>query len=175
MNKWPLSLGQINRSNQYDKYVKPLTPAEQIEMTQQEHMRCQKLLSKAMKNLDKALVRYQRSPYAVDKCISDLAKMRKIIFNLKESIKIETHKSLPYADLNEPKTDEKKFMGSYQNISLFKRNFLILFGINSIIYIIAAVTGDTNIWGANIIFSILLVLGLYLWWTKPKKTKKNIK
>ena len=172
--KWPISIGQRDRSHQYDKFVVPLSDEEKIELTQKFHMKCQKRLNKACQNIEKALKQYSRSPFGDETAISDLAKQRKKLFDLKESIKKRTFNCLPYVDLNKEKTNDKAFLDSYPRISLRGKLLMCAIGLD-MIFFGATILYDSFFFIPATIITASLLVYLYLRINRRKKTLKRSK
>lgn len=137
-------------------------------------MKCQKLLSKAIKKIDKALSTYSKSTFADSTAITNMAVARKDLFMLKEDIKIRTFERLPYSDLNEErKTDEKEIVGVYRSISLKQKLVIGIVLMNAVGYLVGFILGDIGTIGASIFLSMILGLAGFLWWTKPGQKKKS--
>lgn len=176
MAKFPLSLGQRDRTKQYDKYVKPMSAEDKIVIAQKQHMKCQKLLSKAIKKIDKALSAYSKSTFADSTAITNMAATRKELFMLKEDIKIRTYENLPYSDLNEErKITERDIVGTYSNITTKMK--LVIFDVTSNVLLLVSgvLAGNATLIGIGVVMGMLNGLGGYLWWTNPerRRNKKN--
>jgi hypothetical protein len=174
MVKWPMSLGQRDRTHQYDKYVIPLTPEKKIVITQRAHMATQKDLNKILKNLDKAILHYTSSHYGDPKVINRLGDARKYILEMKENIKKDTFSALPYSDLNERKIHEEQFDKIlYLTID---QKYLIIFVIgNGCVYLIGFLTGLLIFLGLGVIISAILGLFYYFRWNRGAKTLVSLK
>jgi len=172
--KWPLSLGQKDRTKQYDKWIKPMTAEEKITIAQKQHMKCQKLLSRAIKKIDKALSTYSKSTFADSTAITNMATTRKELFMLKEDIKIRTYENLPYVDLNEErKVEENDVMSTYKHITTKTKLVFADITAMAIVWIAGVITGNQTLLGIGAVMTMINCLGFYLWWTNPKRQKKR--
>jgi len=169
MAKWPLTIGDRDRKNQYKNYVEPLKPEEKIMITQQAHMRTQKQLDKALKHIKKALIEYMECHYTSDKAIELLAKEQKNLTQLKEKIKQITYNSLPYKEIEN--TQEEK---TTQQLSRWQKTTVTLIGINILLYIIGW-TVEKQILGIGMLYSVMLGWLLYYKWATKQKTKPSHK
>lgn len=173
--KWPLSIGQRDRSRQYDAYVIPLSAEDKIIITQKAHKRTQKDLNKLLKILGQALSHYSESHYASSKAIELLAGFHKDVLNLKERVKKETFNALPYKDLRKERESEGEVMDSYpKRLSLKQKLIISLAGFNTVLYGYGWFY-DSNIFAIAIMFTMIVGVLFYLYLKYGNRRKKSLK
>jgi len=170
--KWPKTLGDRDRSKQYESYVKPISAEEKIILTQNAHSKTQKELTKAKRNLERAITYYFKAQYGAKEVIGKLDKVRIEISELQEEIKKLTMNALPYKDLDFERENEKMFMLPLKKISLQNIIYIILTFLNLTLFISAFVFNISWLYVIGIFFSI----GIFISWFAPwsRNTEKTL-
>ena len=160
---WPKTLGDRDRTKQYDSYVKPMSAEEKILLTQKAHSKTQKELNKAVIHLEKAITHYFRAHYGAKEVIGELDKTRIGIKDLQHEIKKLTMNALPYKDLNLEREQEKTFMLPLKAISIKTILYLCMIACNIFIYLTAFLFAVNWLY----IIGIFMSIGLFLMWFVP--------
>lgn len=172
--KWPKTLGDRDRTKQYDSYVKPITAEQKIVLTQKAHTKTQKELNKAIKSLETAITHYFKAQYGAKDVIGKLDHERIELLELKEEIKKMTMNALPYKDLDLEREQEQTFMLPFERISSKTMIYLALILINIIIYASAFLFSIGWLYVVGIFFSISIFLSWFTPWSRnTEKTLAN--
>lgn len=170
--KWPKTIGDRDRTKQYDSYVKPLSAEEKIMVTQTAHMKAQKELTKACINVERAINHYFKARYGAKEVINKLDVLRLDIQDKQEEIKKLTLNSLPYKDLNQERINEELFSNPLKRISKKLWMYIIAIIINVIIYFIAFAFNQSWFYALGFLTSAIIFLSYYLPWSR--NTEKTL-
>lgn len=171
------SIGERDRTTQYDSWVKPIPAEEKIVITQRAHKKAQIAVYKAIKHIEHALVEYTQAPFGSDKVVEMLAKEISHLRGMQEAIKKETFNALPYKDLEQERIDEKSFSGSRRKLSLRSKLFIAGVITNVSIYVGGYLLNNFNIIGIGGLFSLIFGGAAYFAWINndPKTIKSHKK
>ena len=170
--KWPKTLGDRDRTKQYDSYVKPLSAEEKIILTQKAHMKSQKELTKANICIERAMNHYFKARYGAKEVISKLDGLRQEMQLMQEEIKKITMNSLPYKELNEERIHERMFMITIPKISKKLMIYICASLINVIVYILSFLLDQSWFIAAGFLISAIIFLSLFVPWSR--KTEKTL-
>jgi hypothetical protein len=170
--KWPKTIGDRDRTKQYDSYVKPLCAEEKIVLTQKAHMRSQKELMKASICVERAINHYFKARYGAKEVISKLDGLRQEMQLMQEEIKKITMNSLPYKDLNEERINERTFMVSLPKISKKAFMYICASVFNIIVYLCGLLLSQSWFFAGGFLISAVIFLSLYVPWSR--KTEKTL-
>ena len=170
--KWPKTLGDRDRTKQYDAYVKPMTAEQKIVLTQKAHAKTQRELNKSIKSLETSITNYFKAQYGAKDVIGKLDNKRIELMELKEEIKKMTLNALPYKELNLEREQEKTFMLPIENISVKTIIYIILIIANLIVFLSAFVFAI----GWLYVIGVFITIGIFLSWFTPwsRNTEKTL-
>jgi hypothetical protein len=172
--KWPKTIGDRDRINQYDSYVKPLSAEEKILLTQRAHAKTQKELNKAIKNLEHAITNYFKAQYGANNVIGILDDQRNEMMKLKEDIKKLTLNALPYKELNLEREQEKTFMLPIKKISYKTIISIMVLLSNLLIYSFAYAFIIEWLYVIGFFLSVGIILSYFFIWSRNiEKTLPN--
>ena len=170
--KWPSTLGDRDRSKQYDSYIKPLSAEDKINLTQSAHIKTQKELNKAIKNIENAINHYFKARYGAKEVIGKLDDTRTNIMNLQEEIKKLTLNALPYKELDDERINEKMFSIPIHRISKTNLIYLIALIGNIMVYLVGLIMNASWLY----VVGFFISSGIFLSWYAPwsRKTEKTL-
>jgi len=163
---WPKTLGDRDRTTQYDAYVKPLSAEEKIIHTQLAHSKTQKEINKAIINIEHAITCYFKAHYGAKEVIGKLDDMRFQLKDLQEEIMKLTMNALPYKDLDGEREQEKLFMEPINKMSLKTLAYIGLILANILIFLSGYLFDMPWLYVVGIFASFGSILYWYAPWSK---------